>query len=210
VYFLVRGAITLRYKTFVLSTVALLVTANATNFWLTKDWHDWTPEECHQILTDSPWTSQIILVFAHVGTEPGPLGPRAVIVSSLAVRQARASLGIDGPQFTCVSERFDDRVVIRFSEGDLFKSPPDLIVSGRRIPPLAGHRPNSDSCSIGGGSDISYPRVLNGQAVFKSGKNNLEIQTNVGIEYDRNNPVEIDTRFRFNTKNMLYKGKPDF
>lgn len=204
----------MRYKISVLFTVALLVAvaANATKFWQTKDWHQWTPEECHQILTDSPWTSQIILVFAHVGTEPGPLGPRAVIVSSLAVRQARARLAYEGFPESCVDEKFDDRIVIHFSEDDLFKSPPNLIVSGRKIPPLPGHRPNSDSCSIGGGSDISYPRVLNGQAVFKPGKNNLEIQTNnVDIERnDRNNPVELDTRFRFNTKNMMYKGKPDF
>ena len=208
----VKGKIMPRRGISILAAIFLLagLNANATQLWLTKDWIQWTPEECKQILTDSPWTSQITLVFAHVGQEPGPLGPRAMIVSSLVVRQARASLGLDGPQFTCLGERFNDRIVIRFSEDDLFKSPPDLIVSGMKVPPLSGHRPNSKTCPIGGGSDISYPRVLNGRAVFKVGKDNLEIKTNVAIDVsDNKSPVELDTRFRFDTGKMIYKGKPD-
>jgi hypothetical protein len=177
--------------------------------WKNKDWTRWTPQDCKRILTNSPWTSQIVQVFDHIGPYPGPMGPKAVIVSSLAVRQARSVLGLDGSRYTCVTERFDDRIVIRFSEDDLFTVLPDLIVSGRKIPPLPTHRENSATCPIGGGSDISYPKILNGQAVFKPGKNSLSIQTHVSIP-SSDNPVEVDTKFRFSTNDMIYKGKPDF
>ena len=188
---------------------AIFLTSSSTarsSPWKDKDWTKWTEQDCKRILTDSPWTSQIIVLFANSGPD-GPEDSRAVVESSLVVRQALSKLG---PEDTCVDEKFDDRIVIHFSEDDLFKTPPDLIVSGRKIPPLPGHRPNSAICSIGGGSDISYPRVLNGQPVFKPGKNSLEIQTHVDIPITRHNDVEADTKFRFNTKNMIYKGKSDF
>jgi hypothetical protein len=195
---------------FVTAIFATSIYAAQSAPWKDKDWTQWTPQDCKRILTDSPWTSQIVQVFDHIGPYPGPMGPRAVIVSSLAVREARSMLGLDGPQFTCVDEKFNDRVVIRFSEDIALHGSPDLIVSGRKIPSLSGHHENSATCPIGGGSDVSYPRVLNGQPVFRPGKNQLEIQTQVSIPTTPHNPVEVDTRFRFNTKDMTYKGKPDF
>jgi hypothetical protein len=47
-----------RHRIFFLLAVAALValTTNGTDLWLTKDWHQWTKDECATILNDSPWT----------------------------------------------------------------------------------------------------------------------------------------------------------
>src|ERR1019366_9852702 len=47
-----------RHRVPVFLSLALLVslTASATDFWLSKDWHQWTKDECATILNDSPWT----------------------------------------------------------------------------------------------------------------------------------------------------------
>jgi hypothetical protein len=209
--------------TLILAMLASFPSAAGNSPWKDKDWKQWTPEECKKILTDSPWAWQIVTGYSYGPDGNTTLGPTAIIASSLVVRQAHARL--NPSENNCLNEKFDDRVVVRFSQtdvingrivvgfnpSDLFDSPPDLIVSGRKIPPLPDHRQNSAACLIGAGDDISYPRVINGKPVFKPGKNIIEFQTNVKLgPNDRAYPVQYDTKFRFNTKNMVYKGKPDF
>lgn len=44
-------------KISVVSAITLLIalTASASDFWLTKDWKQWSKDECTAILTESPW-----------------------------------------------------------------------------------------------------------------------------------------------------------
>jgi len=101
--------------------------------------------------------------------------------------------------------------VARFDEADLFNTPPDLFVSGRKIPPLPGHQAKSAKCSIGGGQDMSYPKFVDGKPVFGTGKESLVIKTDMNVTpSDRRDFQQVDTKFEFNTKSMVYKGEPDF
>ena len=94
-------------------------------------------------------------------------GPTAFIISSLVVRQALTRYG--EKDTACLTESFDDRIIVRFSEQDIFKKPPDLDVSGKKISPLAEHRANSAGCSFGSdAAEFSYPRFVNGKSVFKA------------------------------------------
>jgi hypothetical protein len=117
----------------------------------------------------------------------------------------------------CLHQNFGDRIVVRFfNEDGVFKTPPDLIVSGRKIPPLPGHRANRATCAIGGGSDVSSPRMMSGKPVFKPGKNSLVIKTDLDIRPPGIGPADdwpfaqVDTRFTFDTKDLVDKGNPDF
>jgi hypothetical protein len=52
-------------KFLVASTVILAaVSASASDFWVAKDWHHWSKDECSRILVESPW--------AHVKKIPNP------------------------------------------------------------------------------------------------------------------------------------------
>lgn len=203
--------------------------------WKDKDWTQWTKEDIQEILSDSPWASTIAIGDYNAADRVGTWGPTALVVSSLVVRQALArerELGVRWPmpgsyrpepieqQYgACLTESFGDRIVLRFSDSGIFiKTPPDLIVSGRKVPPLPGYRANSDTCAIGGPYDVSYPKVMDGKPVFKPGKSKLVINTKLNIQptqtgrpgRDDSQFIPIDTRFEFNVKNMVYKGKPDF
>ena len=213
--------------------VALTSTARSSS-WKDKDWTQWTKQDCQEILWYSPWASFIKQVSQPRDRVSTPVPtPRAIVRSSLVVRQVFARLGQMDPHFTfpdmpgqqvvgggdidCINEDFGDRIVVRFfNEDGVFKTPPDLIASGRKIPPLPGHRANSATCAIGGGSDVSYPRMMSGKPVFKPGKNSLVIKTDLDIRPPGIGPADywpfaqVDTRFTFDTKDMVYKGRPDF
>jgi hypothetical protein len=154
--------------------LALPSAARNSSPWKDKDWTQWTLDDCTQILTDSPWASQITYREPYTYEQAHWTGPTAVILSSLVVRQALARYRQqDAP---CLAESFDDRIIVRFSEGDIFKKLPDLDVSGKKISPLAGHRANSPGCSFGSdAAEFSYPRVVDGKSIFKSGSNSLVI-----------------------------------
>ena len=189
--------------------LALPSAARNSSPWKDKDWTQWTLDDCTQILTDSPWASEITYRWPYTAEEANWKGPTAVILSSLVVRQALARYRQqDAP---CLTESFDDRIIVRFSEQDIFKKPPDLDVSGKKIAPLAEHRANSAGCSFGSdAAEFSYPRVLDGKPVFKSGGNSLVINADGLIVPFTIETSKLDTRFTFNTKKMVYKGKPDF
>jgi hypothetical protein len=212
-----------------------LTSTGRSSSWKNKDWTQWTKEDCQQILSDSPWASTIAIRDFNAQNRVGTSGPTALIVSSLVVRQAILRLDQLGPQTTfvpgqpqrvdyqqedaeCLSEKFGDRIVVRFSESSIFKTPPNLMVSGRKVPALPGFRANSDTCSIGGPHDVSYPKVVNGKPVFQPDKSKLVIDTKLNIQptqserpgRDDSQFIPVDTRFEFSMKNMVYKGKPDF
>ena len=145
---------------------AIFLTSSSTarsSPWKDKDWTKWTEQDCKRILTDSPWTSQIIVLFANSGPD-GPEDSRAVVESSLVVRQALSKLG---PEDTCVDEKFDDRIVIHFSEDDLFKTPPDLIVSGRKIPPVPTNNSSHAKEDVGDSPFRSFPHCSQWAFVFR-------------------------------------------
>ncbi len=84
-----------------------------------------------------------------------------------------------------------------FVSSRIFKKPPDLDVSGKKIPPLAEHRPNSAGCALGGdASEFSYPRVLDGKPVFKNGSNSLVINADGLVVPFTIETSKLDTRFR--------------
>src|ERR1700684_3501635 len=52
----------LRHATSILVFLTLAVlAAGADDFWLKKDWKEWTPAECKKMLEDSPWTKKVLV-----------------------------------------------------------------------------------------------------------------------------------------------------
>ena len=46
-----------RYAAGILAVFALaVITASAEDFWVKKDWKQWTAADCKKLLEDSPWT----------------------------------------------------------------------------------------------------------------------------------------------------------
>jgi len=51
-----------RYTAGILTVFALAVlTAGAEDFWVKKDWKQWTPQECKKLLEDSPWARRVLV-----------------------------------------------------------------------------------------------------------------------------------------------------
>ena len=51
-----------RYATGIFAVLAFaLLTAGADDFWVKKEWKQWTPAECKKLLEDSPWTKRILI-----------------------------------------------------------------------------------------------------------------------------------------------------
>jgi|CZKC01.1.fsa_nt_gi hypothetical protein len=71
---------------FLAAAIALLavLTANATDFWLTKDWRQWSKGDCENLLAESPWV--------HTWRGGGPAGDQLAFAvqlrSALPIRQA--------------------------------------------------------------------------------------------------------------------------
>jgi hypothetical protein len=82
------------------ATVLVAVSASASDFWLAKDWKQWSGHECSVLLTESPWTHtwRAGPEFRHNDANPGAtgvmVGPEDQMMyvvqvrSSLPVRQA--------------------------------------------------------------------------------------------------------------------------
>lgn len=232
-----RHSVTSRALFGTLAIAVLLVCASgaSTSPWKDRDWTQWTMQDCDQILHDSPWASTIAIGDFNAQDRVGTWGPTAQVVSSLAIRRAILRLDQLGAPITfapgkpqrvdyqredaaCIDASFDDRIVVRFSDGSIFKTPPELIVSGRKVTALPGNQPTSGVCWIGGGGDVSYPKFVDGKPVFQPGKGKFVINTKLDVRptqgrrpgRDDTQFIAIDTRFEFNVKTMVYKGKPDF
>jgi hypothetical protein len=179
------------------------------------------------VLGDSPWASTIAIGGDNSENRVGTFGPVANVVSALVVRQAivrQHQIGSGyGPQQSqqdaaCLTARFDDRIIFRFSGSVVFRTPPDLIVSGSRIHPLQGPAAGATTCISDLGNDISYPKYADGKSIFKSGHEKLAIKTDLNAQPSpaskdgRNDSqfIPVNSSFEFNTKSMVYKGKPDF
>jgi hypothetical protein len=66
------------------SLLSVLSVANASDFWISKDWKQWSKANCETLLTESPWS--------HVWRGGGPHGDELVYAvqlrSALPIRQA--------------------------------------------------------------------------------------------------------------------------
>lgn len=230
-YFSVRFAI---YRGFgaiagivAFGVVLALTTTARSESWKHKDWTQWTNEDCLQVVRESPWASTIAVGGDNAWNRVGTWGPTADVVSSLVVRQAivrQHQLGFAyGPEqvkqdSVCLNENFDDRIVIRFSGSPVFKSPPDVVVSGRQVHPLEGPKVGATTCVSDWGNDIAYPKFLDGKAIFQRGQSKFVIKTDLNAQPSPGGGggryegqfIPVDSRFEFDLKNMVYKCKPDF
>jgi hypothetical protein len=183
--------------------------------WETKDWAQWTMQDCNNILHDSPWA------LTYAVYRPGPDGQTsssaatAQISSSRVIRQAmvrRQQLMREGIQSAtpqareqsekteaaCLSQNLNDRVIVTIESAfpDDFKAGPELEISKRKYLPLQPSQTDpTNPCPNGG---YAYLRVVNGKPVIGPGDKKLTIVT----------PWKRD--FEFDIQKMVYKGKPDF
>jgi hypothetical protein len=163
--------------------------------WEATDWTQWTKEDCERILHHSPWASSYSDSVSK-GT--------VLITSSLVVRQAIVKLG--QKDALCLNKNFGDQIevtVLTDSYND-FKSPPELIISGRKYAAFQSSKgdPPLDPCVAMlpyVSTDVYlYPRSVDGKPITGLGDKSLVIKGSYNRE------------FNFSIKKMVYKGKPDF
>ncbi len=92
------------------------LTANATDFWLTKNWHQWTKDECTTILNDSPWTRTEGSYIAQLRSS---LPIREAIVRQLEIAQqydqktAAQQKAFDDAAGTILHASYDKTILVR-------------------------------------------------------------------------------------------------
>lgn len=197
-------------KTFALVGLAALASLTSVATappWKSKDWRQWTPDECKWILHRSPWA---IPVHVHeAGVDPkgnSASNARVLITSALAIRRAMVTLGQEDA--LCLNGTFNDRIEVTIIPDNFadFKTAPELIISNRKYQALRSSigDPPLDPCvaflpyAYGGVNVYEYPRIVDGSPVIGPSDKKLVIMSSNHRE------------FEFNIKNMIYDGKPDY
>jgi hypothetical protein len=190
-----------RRKISIVSAIALLValTTSASDFWLTKDWKQWSKDECSALLTESPWVHT---------WRSGDLGSEIVCAvqlrSSLPVRQAivrqlqfeqkydklsadqRSSFDSQAAQI--LNRTYDDTILVQVDfAGDSTRILPDLHAyversggslnaalitdDGTSVPPT-----KVDWNPKVSGFVLRFPRLTNGVPTVKEGQKRFTVQ----------------------------------
>jgi hypothetical protein len=204
--------------------------------WKSKDWTQWTLQECQEILSNSPWAETYALNPTVTNEGPGRQGLEyksavaAVISSSLVIRQAGLrQLQLMEDKFpvtperkqklkdsfvkqiaSCLGERFDDQIVVSIYDADAddFNTGPELVISGRKYLPV----------SVSQGNRFASPCPQN--MTIPSGRANVFAYPRVvngtpligpdETKFVIKTPKGWQRDFEFNAKNMVYQGKRDF
>ena len=194
-----------RRKIPILLAIALIaaLTANATDFWLTKDWKQWSRVDCENLLAESPW--------AHTWRGGGPAGDQLAFAvqlrSSLPIRQAivrqlqldqkydkmtDAQRGtFDAQAAQILNRTYDDTILVHmdFSKGSVAdRLGADLHAYVQKgIEHLDAFLITDDETKLTptrfdmnpkapGTFDLVFPRLVNGAPAIKDGQKHFSVQ----------------------------------
>jgi hypothetical protein len=176
-----------RRKTSILIALLTLaaLTANATDFWLTKDWHQWSKDECATILNDSPWTR---VEGDYIAQLRSSLPVRGAIVRQLEIAQqydqktAAQQKAFDDAAGTILRANYDKTILVRlyFSKGAPAAGPqimknlqPMLITEdGQQITPTQTDADPMTPNAV----DFYFPRLINGAPAIKPTQKQFSFQ----------------------------------
>jgi hypothetical protein len=209
------------------SLTILVATSMMAASWETKDWTQWSSQDCFHILKYSPWAVQGAMVTDTDFKSPGhtvdtTFSPLAQIISSLVIRQAivrqaqfdqhydkmkpQEKQQFDQMAATCLGLKLDDRIIVR-ADGPrttLFMTP-YIVVSGRKILAIQSPQRNAVSpCTFpfvnvsNTNHDLVFPRVADGEPVIQAGDKKMIVYAPWG------------NQFQFDLGKMTYKGKLDY
>jgi hypothetical protein len=191
-----------RRKISILSAIALLIalTASASEFWLTKDWKQWSKDECTGILTESPWvhtwrsgdlSTEIVCTIQLRSSLP----VREAIVRQLQFEQKYDKLSadqrssFDSQAAQILNRTYDDTILVQvdFSGDAAIRIVPDLHAyvqrsggslnaaliadDGTPMPPT-----QVDWSPKVSGFVLRFPRLTNGVPTVKEGQKHFAVQ----------------------------------
>jgi hypothetical protein len=217
------------------------------------DWKQWTPKDVHTILTKSPWVSRCCrdwdttAAAGEAGADPGYV---AIIVSSRTVRQAlvrhmqsdnryekvdsASRQDLDQRIDACLSEKFDDDLILSFS----FLGNPGLKqdtsylnriyiitsdgrkVAGRQLPVSVAmtcgafpHESDLNSLRIGTSEwpplgprkEVAFPRLVDGKPTISPTSTTIRVDSGF-----RGRQPASYSEFDFTIDKLINQGKPDF
>jgi hypothetical protein len=218
------------------ATFLVAVTVQASDFWLTKDWKQWSKDECAGMLSDSPWvhtwrSGDQSTEIAFVIQLRSSLPVREAIIRQLQFEQKydklsadqRASFDMQAGQI--LNRNYDDTILVEVDcagenaprlGADLHayvqKSGVNLDASlitddGTPIPPTG-----VDWNPKLAGFILRFPRIKDGVPIIKDGQKHFAVQflsPTIGGGGEKVIPGRR-VRSEFDLAKMLVNGKPNF
>ncbi len=193
------------------------LTAHATDFWLTKDWHQWTKAECATILNDSPWTR---VERGYIAQLRSSLPVREAIVRQLEIAQqydqktAAQQKAFDDAAGTILRANYDKTILLRlyFSKDSpspqMMKNLQPMLVTedGQQITPTQTDPMTPYTV------DFYFPRLTNGAPAIKPTQKQFSFQFQIPQlqaaqeSFIRPQRVTIN----FDLTKMVVDGKPNY
>ena len=211
-----------RQISFLLSILTLAaLSATASDFWLSKDWHQWTKPECATILNDSPWARTGQGYFAQLRSS---LPIREAVVRQLEIVQqydqktAAQQKAFDDAAGTILRANYDKTILVRLTftkdapapSPQIMKNLQPAIVTedGQQITPSQTDADPMTPNAV----DFYFPRLLNGAPAIKPTQKQFSFQFQAPSFVDANHATIITklVTINFDLTKMLVEGKPNF
>jgi hypothetical protein len=201
--------------------MSVTLTANATDFWLTKDWHQWTKDECATILNDSPWTR---VEGSYSAQLRSALPIREAIVRQLEIAQQydqktlAQQKAFDDAAGTILRANYDKTILVRLSFSKDAPAPgpqkmknlqPTIVTEdGQQITPTQTDADPMTPYAV----DFYFPRLVNGASAIKPAHKQLSFQFQPPSYVNANgvNVIPKSVTINFDLTKMLMDGKPNF
>ena len=193
--------------------------ADATEFWLTKDWHQWTKDECTTILNDSPWTRVEGEYSAQLRSS---LPVREAIVRQLEIVQqydqktAAQQKAFDDAAGTILRANYDKTILLRLTFSKDAPGPqkmknlqPTIVTEdGQQITPTQTDADPMTPNAV----DFYFPRLINGAPAIKPTQKQFSFQFQAPSWVDANHVTAITKQLtiNFDLTKMLVDGKPNY
>ena len=224
-----------RYMGIALTIMILVVfNANATDFWLAKDWKQWSKDQCESLLAESPW--------AHSWRGGGPLGDQLAYAvqlrSSLPAREAMVRklqldqkydkmTGVQRAEFDAkaaqiLGRSFDDIILVHvdFSKGlaapylqtvlNTFHSGPDTMSASLVTDDGTRITPARVDIEANYAFDLILPRTQDGLLLIKDGQKHFSVQFQSPQVTNPNQSITVPPRLigvEFDLTKMIVDGK---
>jgi hypothetical protein len=212
-----------RHKSLFFIAVATLatLTANATDFWLTKDWHQWTKDECTTIVNDSPWTR---VEDSYTVQLRSALPIREAIVRQLEIAQqydqktAAQQKAFDAAAGQILNTSYDKTILVRlyFSKDAPVPSPQKMknlqptiaTEDGQQITPTQTDADPMTPYAV----DFYFPRLVNGAPAIKPTQKQFSFQFQTPQYIDTKGVDVMPNRvaINFDLTKMMVDGKLNY
>jgi hypothetical protein len=195
------------------------LTANASDFWLTKDWHQWTKDECTTILNDSPWTRVEGNYTAQLRSS---LPIREAVVRQLEIAQqydqktAAQQKAFDDAAGTILRADYGKTILLRLTFSKDAPGPqkmknlqPTIVTEdGQQITPTQTDADPMTPYAV----DFYFPRLINGVPAIKPTHKQFSFQFQAQSYVDANHVTVITKQLtiNFDLTKMLVDGKPNY